>query len=62
MEQHNFNFKKALQTTLKEIKNTKKFKGIRVSCAGRLNKNARGKTEWFKYGQVSLTTINDNIK
>jgi hypothetical protein len=62
LEQSNISFKGALARTLREFKSSSNLKGIRVNCSGRLGRAPMAKTEWFKYGQVPLNTINSKLQ
>ena len=62
IENSNVSFKGALTRTFKELKNTKNIKGIRINCSGRLGRAPMAKTEWFKYGQIPLNTVNAKLE
>ena len=62
IENSNVSFKGALTRTFKELINTKNIKGIRINCSGRLGRAPMAKTEWFKYGQIPLNTVNAKLE
>jgi len=62
VEKSNANFKKALRETFQEVKTKSSIKGIRVNCSGRLGRAPMAKTEWFKFGQIPLNTINAPVQ
>lgn len=53
-------FRKVLQNSLKNAKKGK-IKGIKLQISGRLNGNEIARTEWVKYGQISLHSLRTNI-
>lgn len=54
-------FKRAIRNTLFYLKKNKNIIGLRVQYAGRFGRSMMAKTEWFKYGRVSMTTLNSKI-
>lgn len=55
-------FRNILTSLFKEISSLKNIKGIRINCSGRLSKTTTmAQTEWFRIGQIPLTTISANI-
>lgn len=55
-------FRNILTNLFKEVSSLKNIKGIRINCSGRLSKTTTmAQTEWFRIGQIPLTTISANV-
>lgn len=55
-------FTQVFNYILKQVKTVNKVKGIKISIAGRLSRtNMMARTEWIKYGQVPLQTLDAKV-
>jgi ribosomal protein S3 len=54
-------FKFATKQLMQKIKKNPAIKGVRITCAGRLNGVEMARTDYKKYGQTSLQTISTKI-
>ena len=55
-------FRNVLNNIFKDVSSLKNVKGIRVNCSGRLSKTSTmAQTEWFRIGQIPLTTLSANV-
>lgn len=55
-------FRNILTNIFKDVTDLRNVKGIRVNCAGRLSKTTTmAQTDWFRIGQIPLTTLAANI-
>jgi small subunit ribosomal protein S3 len=54
-------FRRAIKRAMEQSMNTEGVKGIRVSCAGRLNGAEMSRTETYKQGKIPLQTLRADI-
>ena len=54
-------FRRAIKRAMEQSMNAQAVKGIRVSCAGRLNGAEMSRTETYKQGKVPLHTLRADI-
>jgi len=57
MKAQKLSFKRVLRNLLFSLKKNKNIIGLRIQYAGRFGRSMMAKTEWFKYGKVSMTTL-----